>query len=61
MSLGFLTHWLFLAVLSMIATALLIVLLVEAFWALHSSLIMALRLLGVSVIVAGVIRYEWRC
>lgn len=57
MSSGFLTNWLFLAVVSMLAPALLIVFSVEAFGGMHSSFIMALRSVGVGVIVAGIAGY----
>lgn len=49
-----LNNWLFLAGVSAVATALLIVLSWEAFGGMHSSLIMVVRVLGVIAIVAPV-------
>jgi uncharacterized membrane protein len=57
MILNLLTNWLFLAIVSAIATALLVVLSWEAFGGLHPSLIMVLRILGVVAIVAPVVIY----
>jgi uncharacterized membrane protein len=57
MTVNFLTNWLFLAIVSAVATTLLIVLSWEALGGMHSSLIMALRVLGVTAIVAPVVVY----
>lgn len=57
MMVGFLSHWLFLAIVSCVATALLVFLSAEAFGGFHSSIIMLIRLTGVAVLVTPVVIY----